>query len=699
VSSRLAAFLKPRSVALVGCPSDLTRPGARPLVYLQKHGYPGQVYPVNPRHAEIGGLRAYPSLADLPERPDAVWIGVPGGDVPAVLEEAARLKIPNAIILTAGFGETDAAGRARQEALRAIADAAGMTVLGPNMLGFINCWDRVPLTFSPAGGIDRLIPGALGIASQSGALGGVVVNRAFDRMIGVSAMVSTGNEIGITVSECLEYFAEDPRTQAVALVAEGIRDGERFKAAAARLLETGKPLVALKLGRSSTGRRNALTHTGALAGSHEAWRAVARQLGIIDVETFEELVEVAGFLCRERRSPRRGVGVLTTSGGASIMTADQLEARGLALPRLSASTGQALAALLPEHAVTRDNPVDVTAGLSEALFEQVLATVVGDERIDVVLTAVTGARGVERARNVARVAHVADKPVVVCWLGGSLTDAGVSVLDTEGVACFRNPRTAALALAAVRDFAAARRARAPRNARRATPEHAPVRPPAGRPGPLPYTEAAALARRAGIPLAPEALVATPAAAARAARRLGFPVVLKVVARDLPHKTDAGVLALNLRTADEVSRAARRLLTTARRYRVEGLLVQRMVGGVEVLAGVTRDPTFGLLLVVGAGGVQAELLGDTTARPLPVTRGEILTMLGEVRSLGVLRGFRGAPAADVPALVAAVAGVARLAGALGERLQALDVNPIVVGARGRGAWAVDLLLETRAVAVR
>src|SRR3989441_9563372 len=160
------------------------------------------------------------------------------------------------IILTAGFGETDAAGRARQEALRAIADAAGMTVLGPNMLGFINCWDRVPLTFSPAGGIDRLIPGALGIASQSGALGGVVVNRAFDRMIGVSAMVSTGNEIGITVSECLEYFAEDPRTRAVALAAEGIRDGERFKAAAGRLLETGKPLVALKLGRSSAGRRN-----------------------------------------------------------------------------------------------------------------------------------------------------------------------------------------------------------------------------------------------------------------------------------------------------------------------------------------------------------------------------------------------------------------------------------------------------------
>lgn len=697
MSSRLAAFLNPRSVALVGCPSDLSRPGARPLLYLQKHGYSGQLYPVNPRHAQIGGLRAYPSLADVPERPDTVWIGVPGGEVQAVLEEAARLKIPNAVILTAGFGETDAAGRARQEALRAIADAAGMTVLGPNMLGFINCWDGVPLTFSPAGGLERLLPGALGIASQSGALGGVVVNRAFDRMIGVSAMVSTGNEVGITVSECLEYFAEDPRTRAVAVVAEGIRDGQRFKAAAARLLEVDKPLVALKVGRSSAGGRNALTHTGALAGSHEAWRAVVRQLGVVDVETLEELVEVAGFLSRERRSPRRGLGVLTTSGGASIMTADQLEARGFALPRLSPSTGRALATLLPEYAVTRDNPVDVTAGLSEDLFEQVLATVVRDERIDAVLTAVTGARGVERARNVARVAQAADKPVVVCWLGGSLTDAGISVLDAEGVACFRNPRTAALALAAARDVAAARSAWTRRRGRGVASGRGRLRPPVAPPGPLPYREAVALARRAGIPLVPEALVATPAAAAQAARRLGFPVVLKVVAHDLPHKTEAGVVALDLRTADEVTRAARHLLRAARRHRIEGLLVQRMVRGVEVLAGITRDPIFGPLLVVGAGGVKAELLGDTTARPLPVTREEILAMLGEVRSLGGLRGFRGAPPAHRPALVAAIGGIVRLAGALGERLQAIDVNPIVVGPRG--AWAVDLLVETRAGGVR
>ena len=684
MSSRLAAFLTPQSVAIVGCPSDLTRPGARPLVFLQQHRYPGRIYPVNPRHARIGGLPAFPSLAELPEKPDLAWIGVPASDVDAVFGEVVRLGIPNAVILTAGFGETDRAGRRRQAALREQAEAAGVTVLGPNMLGFINCWDRVALTFSPAGGLE-LQPGPLGVASQSGALAGVVVNRAFDRRLGVSAMISTGNEMGITVSECLEYFADDPRTRAVALVAEGIRDGERFKAAAARLLEAGKPIVAMKVGRSAAGRRNALTHTGALAGSHEAWRAVARQLAIVEVETFEDLVEVAGWLAREARAPRRGVAVLTTSGGASIMTADQLEGRGIALPRLSPPTVRALARLLPEYAATRDNPVDVTAGMSEALFADVLATLAADPRVDAVVTTVTGARGVERAENVARVARAADKPLLACWLGGSLTEDGLMALDRAGIPCFRNPRSLAIALAAARTFTATRAAwRRHRAATRLPRLAAPAR------GRLDYRTLADLARRAGVPLAPEALVSGPEEAVRAARRLGLPVAAKLVSPDLPHKTEAGALALGLTTEAAVRSAVARLLRRGRGVRVEGVLVQRMVSGVEVLVGVTRDPTFGPLLVVGAGGVEAELAADTACRPLPVTLREIRAMLGEVRALRALAGVRGAPPADVPKLVEAVAAVGRLGLVLGERLVSLDVNPLVVRPRGRGAVAIDLL---------
>jgi len=690
-SLRLAGFLAPRSIALVGCPSDLSRAGARPLLYLKKHGYPGQIYPVNPRHGEIGGLRAYPTLADLPDRPDTVWIGVPESDVLPVLEETARLKIPNAVIMTSGFGETDAAGAAHEARLRAVADAAGITVLGPNMLGFVNCWERVPLTFSSAGAVDRLIPGALGIASQSGALGGVVVNRAFDRLIGVSAMVSTGNEIGVTVSECLEYFADDDRTRAVALVAEGIRDGARFRAAAERLLRAGKPLVALKLGRSSAGQRNALTHTGALAGSSAAWRAVARQLGIVEVDTFEDLVEIGGFLSRESRVVRRGAAVVTTSGGASIMLADQFEAHGVGLPRLAPATVHTLGRMLPAYARTRDNPVDVTAGLSEALFGSVLETLVADPNLDAVVVAATSG-GADRAQNIIRVAKAADKPVIACWLGGSVIEAGRALLDEHAVGCFRNPASAARALAAGRAVADARAewTRRPQGSRRPAP---PADPPAT------YAALASLARRAGVPLVAEALVSSPIEAARAARRLKFPVALKVVSPDLAHKTEAGALALGLDTAPAVERAATRLLRAARGRRVEGLLVQRMVQGVEVIVGVTRDPAFGPLLVVGAGGIEAELLGDTSCRPLPVTRREISAMLGEVRVLRRLTGYRGAPAADVPALIDAIAAVAKLAAMLGDRLTSLDVNPIIVGPRGRGAFAVDLLVSCEGPVVR
>lgn len=687
--SRLAAFLAPKSIALVGVPGDVTRPGARPLVFLTKHGYSGRIYPVNPRRDEIGGLRAYPSLAALPEVPDTVWIGVPAGEVLGVFQEVERLKIANAVILTAGFGETDTGGRRRQAALREIAERAGITVLGPNMLGFINFWDRVPLTFSGSGGIDRLIAGPVGVASQSGALGGVVVNRAYDRRIGLSAMVSTGNEIGITVTECLEHFADDPRTEVVALIAEGIRDGEGFRRAAARLLEAGKPLVALKIGRSAAGRRNALTHTGALAGSEKAWHAVARQLGIIEVDTFEDLVEIAGFHARERRPVGCRAGVLTTSGGASIMTADHLEARGFTVPRLDGATVAALGDALPDYARTRDNPVDVTAGLPETLFARVLGVLTADPGLDVLVTAVTGAAGIERAQSVVRVSREAARPVVACWLGGSQTEDGLAHLDTEGVAAFRSPRTAAAALASARDVAVARAAW---RARRLPPAPAPVALPPGRT--LPYATLSALARRAGVPLVPEALVATPGEAERAARRLGFPIAVKLVAPALAHKTDAGALALGLTTAAEVRAAAAALLRRARSVRLEGLLVQRMVpAGVEVLVGVTRDATFGPLLTIGAGGAATELLADVTVRPLSVTPEEIRAMLGEVRSLRALRGFRGSPPADVASLVRAVTGVARLAALLGDRLVSVEANPVIAGPRG--AWAVDLLAALRA----
>jgi acyl-CoA synthetase (NDP forming) len=687
---RLRQFLAPKAIAIAGCPGDLSRPGARPLVYLLRHGFPGAIYPVNPRHREIGGLPAFPSLADCPSPPDMVWIGVPAADVAGVLEQAAAVGARGAVILSAGFGEIGAAGRAEQGRILDRAREAGIALMGPNTLGYVNCWDRVALTFSSVGDVAALLPGALGIASQSGALGGALLNRAIDRRVGVSAMISTGNEADITVSEALEHFAEDERTHAVALVVEGIRDGERFKAAARSLLDAGKPIVAMKLGRSRAGALNALTHTGALAGSTRAWQAVCAQLGIVEAGSFEDLTDAGGFLARGPRLVGRRVAVVSSSGGAAIMTADELEQGGFTLPRLSARTTRAISPLLPGYALTRDNPVDVTAGLPEDRFGQVLAAVAADPRIDAVIVTVTmatGARATERARRVVSLAGGMAKPIVVCWIAGGLAGEGVQILDDGGVSCFHSPRGAVFALGAAarsaqaRALAGRRRAKA-RRLRRALPPTA---------GPLPYRMAAALAASAGLALPPESIVRTVADAVAAAKRIGFPVALKVLAPRLAHKTEAGAVRLGLADPRAVARAARELLRLAKGRAIEGLLVQKMVHGAEMMLGVTRDPVFGPLFLVGAGGVHAEVLADTACRPLPASRDDIRAMLSEVKAMRLLRGHRGLPAGDLAALEESALAVARLAGGLGGRLRELDVNPLAVLSKGRGAAALDLLI--------
>ncbi|HET8578797.1 MAG TPA: acetate--CoA ligase family protein [Methylomirabilota bacterium] len=688
--TRLQQFLAPKSIAIAGCPGDLSRPGARPLVYLLRHGFPGAIYPVNPRHKEIGGLSAFPSLADCPSPPEMVWIGVPAAEVLGMLEQAAAVGARAAVILSAGFGETGVAGRAEQSRILDKARAAGMALLGPNTLGYVNCWDRVALTFSSVGDVPALLPGALGIASQSGALGGALLNRALDRRVGVSAMISTGNEADITVSEALEHFAEDERTRAVALVVEGIRDGGRFMAAARRLLEAGKPVVAMKLGRSRVGARNALTHTGALAGSTGAWDAVCAQLGIVQAATFEDLTDAGGFLARGPRLGGRRVAVVSSSGGAAIMTADELERRDFTLPKLSRSTVRTLAPLLPGYALTRDNPVDVTAGVPEERFGQALAAVAGDPRVDaivVTVTMATGARATQRSEHVVRLAGETTKPIVVCWMAGSLADEGVRVLDDGGVSCFHSPRGAVFALdAAVRSAAARTRARKSGarvfRARRPLPAAA---------GPLPYRLAAALVASAGVRLPRAALVQTVHEAVAAAARMGFPVALKAMAPDLAHKTEANAVRLGLEDRRAVAQAARELLQILTGRKAEGLLVQKMVRGAEMMLGVTRDPVFGPLLLIGAGGIHAEVLADTACRPLPVTRKEVRAMLSEVKAVRLLRGHRGLPPGDLAALEDAALAVGRLALGLGERLGEMDLNPVVVPPKGHGVVAVDVLL--------
>lgn len=686
--SRLGALLAPRSVALIGIPGDLQAPLARPLLALERHGFPGAVYPVNPRHASLGGRPCYPSLAALPETPDVAWVAVPGASVPAVLEECVARGVRHVVVASAGFAETGDHGRARQRAIAERARTHGLTVLGPNSIGFVNVWDRVALTFSTAVAVDALVAGDVAIVSQSGGLGGAVFNRLQDRALGVSYLLSTGNEADVGLEECLEFAVGDARTRAIVLVVEGIRDGAGFRRAAARALDADKPVVALRLGITDVGGRLARSHTGAIVGSHRAWQAVAARYGIVTVADVADVTDVLVWLARAGRGALRRAGVITSSGGAAVHLADRLSVAGFELPAPGAATETALRATLPAYA-TPANPLDVTAGLPEATFQAAATALATGGDVDallVPLTMLADDQVAPRLASVQTIARATSAPVALCWLGGSSAARGLALADRQGIACFPAPGGLVSAMTAVRARADARRRWLGR-----VEDPRPAALPAPGAGVLGYEAACALLERFGVPLPAQALVADAAGAVAAGRRLGYPLALKAVGGDFLHKSDRDGLALGLRDEAELERAARALTAVTAGAACDGLLVQRMVEGVEVAVGVVRDVTFGALLMVGPGGTAVELSGEHQCLPLPATAEDVRAALDAVPSFRRLRGYRHEPPRDRDALVDAVVRVGRLALALGDTLRELDLNPVIVGAEGKGVAAVDVLV--------
>ncbi len=677
----LRHLFAPRAIALVGVPGDLARPGARPLHFLRRHGYPGRIYPVNPRHREIGGLPAFPSLTALPEPVDVAWVGLPAAQAADAVAECGRAGIPFAIVLGAGFAETGEDGEAAQRRLGEAAAAAGVRLLGPNTVGYVNAWDRTALTFSTAAEVDALGAGPLVLLSQSGGLGGCLLNRALDRAIGVGLFVSTGNEADLVMADYLEWVVEDGRAGAVACLVEQVRAPERFARAVARAIGRGLPVVALKLGGTEAGARAARSHTAALVGARAAWRAWARAVGVVEAGDLGELVETAGYLARTPPLEGRRAGMVTSSGGVAVMLADALEPLGFAFPPLAAETVTRLMRLLPPYA-NAGNPVDITAGLPEETFGEVLAAVLRDPGLDVVvvpLTMATTEGGRARAEQVVKAARGAAKPVAVCWPGGSLVRDGVRGLDEAGVPVFQSVTGCAAALGAALAYAAARRGSA-----RAGEPAPPVRLPEGtvpaRSGILPWEEVRALLEAAGIRLAPEVVVRSEGEARAAAGRLAYPVAVKLLGP--LHKSEAGGVRLGVADPETLVAAVRELIP-----RGEGCLIQPMVEGVEVLVGSLRDAALGPFVALAPGGVHAELYRERALRPAPVALLEAEAMLGETPALAaLLAGYRGRPAADRRALLDTVVRVGALAAALGPRLAELDLNPVIAGAAG--ALVVD-----------
>ena len=700
------AMLNPRSIAMVGATERLGY-GGRLFNNLVTTGSSARLYPVNPKRETVFGVPCRPTVGDIPEAVDLAVIVLPAEQVldafRACIDNGAR----SALVISAGFAElATPEAIARQQALRTLARESGMRLCGPNCLGIANVadcsWTTPSTRIAPE---MRALKGSIGLVSQSGATAyRPLLAAAGDRGIGMRYVVATGNEADLESSDFIRYMLQDPQVRAVIAVVEGFKDGANFARTADLALAAGKPIVMLKIGRSEAGSRGATSHTAAMTGSDVVQDALFTQKGVIRVDDYDELVETAAMFAKVRAPRGNRVGVVSESGGMSSFMADKCGEAGLEVPPLSAATAAKLTAIMGSRG-SAANPADLTMFGNGPELAPILGHLLDEEQHD--LIAISSVGGMVQAQTVVAAAASSAKPIVFVW-SGSLYDPrdrpGLEHLRASDVPLFYQPEKAARAVRRLVDYHRRRRlagaeapaapdeaaADATRRAARGLLDRA-----AG--GALNEHASKALLALYGVAATQEALCASVADARREAARIGYPVALKIVSGEISHKTEAGGVRLGIGDDDALAAAHATMMASVRAAhpgaKLDGVLVQQMVGdGVELIVGVSRDLQFGPVLMLGMGGILVEALGAAAWRVCPVTRVDAQEMIGEVRGLAtILAGVRGRPAADVDALLDVLVNISRLAVSAQADIASLDVNPLAVLPKGRGAIALDALV--------
>ncbi|MFT5488532.1 MAG: acyl-CoA synthetase (NDP forming) [Paracoccaceae bacterium] len=686
----LERLFRPRSVALIGASSDPAKIGGRPLHFLVKHGFKGDIWPVNPRAKEIGGVRCYPDIESLPGAPDVAMVLVGPAHAETSIRALAARGTGAAIVLAGGFAESGGDGIVRQASL--IEAAGGMRLLGPNTIGLLNMTDDITLSASGALDVENRLKGGVAVVSQSGGILGSLMSRAATQGVGLSHLIATGNEADIDAADAVAYLAQDKATRVIALYLETIRKPVQFREAAAAVAVAGKKLVIYKVGRSEAGARSAASHTGALAGEDRVFDAYFRQIGAIRAARYSDLIDIPAALAVAPKLAGNRIAIVTHTGGAAGLVADVCGMAGFETPAPSAETTQRLAAILQDDGFAPDrNPVDLTlAGLDPEVTYQAIMALAQSDEFDAVIP-VVGSSSVGRPHLVAdpviRAMQTVRKPLIV-YTSPSAPGI-VSRLNAAGVPTFDAPEACATALAALRHAIPTRIASGADD----TPT-VPVPFPAqhhDRTGNLNEAEAKQLFAAFGIGIVRETVISTAADAPAAAANLGDRVVIKILARDLLHKTEADGVRLNVppENAEQVCKEIAADALAAGVSPQEGFLIQEQVGdAAEMIIGFRRDPVLGPALLLGAGGRLAELHKDFEICLLPATGEDIREVLESLKITTVLKGYRGQPPADIDALVDAVAGFSRMCMALGERLEDAEMNPLFVKPEGQGVAAAD-----------
>ena len=691
----LQQLFNPSAIAIVGASHDIRRPGGFALHALTEYGYRGAVYAVNPRHTELNGRPCHPGVKSLPGPCDLAIIALPAANVPAALDECGEARIPFAIVLSAGFREIGDKGAELQAQLEAAIKRSGVRVVGPNCLGVLALPQRMYAGFGALFRNPGWRRGPIAMVSQSVGFAYSIVSSCQEAGLGIDYVVSTGNEAGLGMLDFVEHFLATGDVRLIAIYLEGLNDGRRLRDLGRRALEAGTPIAVWKVGNTKTGSRAAVSHTANLTEDYDFYRDAFAEGGFVEVREIYDLIDAAKAF-RSRKLPRgRRVAVVTTSGGAGVLLADRCEEAGLELPALTPESVSRLGALVPAFA-SLANPVDLTAALAqtEPQFTAAMRHVIEDDNVDLaILRSYPGSDVKSWADHLIAYAASCPKPLLVSLSGTRYQAAEwARQLEDAGVPCFETPSGAVSAAAMLCDFGERMR----HAARARKPSRNTARVDCERPGnavALDEHQAKRWLERYGVPTPRRVFVALDAPLP--AFELSFPVVAKIVSPDIPHKTEAGGVRVGVRR-QELEPALKQLLDNALRYkpgaRIDGFIVEEQAQGVEMIVGALNNASFGPLVLVGMGGIHAEIFRDVARRYAPVDVDTAREMVRGLKAARVLQGYRGAPPCDIDALCDIIARVSWMIADHEASVSEIEINPLMVGVQNRGARAVDAIVR-------
>ncbi len=690
----LTKLLTPSSIAIIGASTNTTSISGQPLRLMLEVGYAGKLFPVNPRREEVQGVKAYPNAQAIPEKCDVALVAVSAAQVPQALLDCGEAGIPFAVVLAGGFAETGKLGEAAQRELDAAIKQSGVRVVGPNCIGVANIATRAFCAFGGALYDKSLEPGPVAVVSQSGGVGLSMMAHAHARGVDTRYIVSCGNEADLDFFDFTHTLLGQDDVQLILAYLESSLEGKRLRELGQRALQLGKPIILLKVGNSGAGRRAAGSHTGKLTADYTLFKATFKEGGFIEVTDLHEMADVAKLVLGGRYPRGRNIGVLTGSGGWGVMVAEAYERNGLQLPLPTPETAEKLKAVVAEYG-SIGNPIDTTPVYGKQ--HTVLEIIVNEPNWDMLHVRSAGGPALkEWLPNFLNIAKRTDKPIIVGWSPVPGLDLDIKrELEKNGIYCPSFAAEAGRAVGLFTDFAMKRK-------RLLECGQTPVQRPIAKQT-LELSGSGALAEhvskqclaRYGIPATKEVLLSLDAILALKDAPVSFPVAVKLASPDIPHKTEADAVRLNVKSLDELKAAAQAVVNGGKKHtpsaRIDGISVQEMASGVEMIVGAVNDQYFGPYVMVGLGGVLTEVLHDVAHRFAPVTPADARDMLAELKGAKILEGYRGALPADVDAVVDVLVRLSWLIHDHRDRIAEIDVNPLFVRAKGRGVVAADALV--------